>query len=95
MSAHYQQQSDKPTDTTPLVKQAVKAALVDRDIETLFARLEENQKAIIIRFDNVDKRLKALEDTQLVAKGWIGAGRFMSGIIGGLIGALIEYFARK
>ena len=95
MSAHYQQQSDKPTDTTPLVKQAVKAALVDRDIETLYERLEDNQKTIIVRFDAVDRRLKSLEDAQLIAKGWLGAGRFMSGIVGGLIGALIEYFARK
>ena len=95
MSAHYQQQSEKPTDTTPLVKQAVKAALVDRDIETLYTRLEDNQTAIIIRFDAVDKRLKSLEDAQLVAKGWLGAGRFVSGIVGGLLVALVEYFARK
>ena len=95
MSAHYQQQSDKPTDTTPLVKQAVKAALVDREIETLYERLEDNQKTIIVRFDAVDRRLKSLEDAQLIAKGWLGAGRFMSGIVGGLIVALIEYFARK
>jgi len=65
----------------------------DKEIVSLLLALNENKDAEHIRWDEINRRLKNLENTQLKQKTFIGAVIFITSALWGVVILVLKFFS--